>query len=475
MYLHNTYTCTVFPLHYYNRVKGIIEAPEIIPLNDEFISAFGKREKEYDEKIGRGVGDDDKDGEDDDKEEEDSEGKNSSAATATAGSGKGCKIKITNLYFGTTTAGIITAFSQYGAVVDVNLITDAATGRSAGRAYVTYDDAASATMAMEEMDGKRLDGRLLRISVASDKPGGGRKRRRSLDDGAPGDLLAGDAGGSSKGGASDNRYWEKDISTKCFNCGEVGHMSATCPNETKIPPCPLCGNVGVANGTVPPHDSWSCPLKATCFNCGVPGHVNRECPQRKGLPRRMVCGRCFRSGHHRWQCREHASRVSQYEAKCMIPSCHRTGHFCCRKMGWFFGLKGQYCYNCGEKGHHGQQCERPVLDICARDGELAEREIERAGAQSLHEEMQEQRRRSSGRGRKRNRLDSDDRNGGMRGRSQPPPQKAGRYNEGRRRSGGGGGGGGGGEQRGYNQRGYNQGGRRNSGGDGGSRNRGYHR
>ena len=36
-----------------DRTRGLIETPEIIPLNDEFLTQFGKREKEYDEKIGR--------------------------------------------------------------------------------------------------------------------------------------------------------------------------------------------------------------------------------------------------------------------------------------------------------------------------------------------------------------------------------------------------------------------------------------
>ena len=38
-----------------NRPKGPVEPPSIIPLNDEFITAFGKREKSYDESIGRTI------------------------------------------------------------------------------------------------------------------------------------------------------------------------------------------------------------------------------------------------------------------------------------------------------------------------------------------------------------------------------------------------------------------------------------
>ena len=352
-----------------DRPRGIIETPEIIPLNDEFLTAFGKREKELDEAKKKEAGSGGEDGkskkeENLDAKSDDDEDADSTKPTSKAK--KNCKIKITNLAYTTTSRTIISTFTDYGDVVAVHLVPDPNNPyQSLGRGYITYNEADEAQRAMEEMDGKRLDGRLLRIGIAADKPGGGtKKRRRSMDDNGGGDgggggadLLAGDAGargggepGGGGGGAKpSDRYWDKDISTKCFNCGEVGHRSDSCPNPTKVPPCNLCGNVTVADGTAQgPHDSWSCPYKAICFNCGVPGHVARDCPENRGgrgrgapPPRRVVCGRCYRSGHHRWQCRENAQRVSQHEAQCQIPSCGRRGHFSCRKMGWFFGLRGK--------------------------------------------------------------------------------------------------------------------------------------
>ena len=474
-----------------DRPRGVIQTPEIIPMNDEFLTAFGKREKEMDETKKKAGGENN--GSEDGKAKEenlDAESDSMTPTSNTTKAKKNCKIKITNLAYTTTSRTIISTFTTYGDVVAVHLVPDPNNPyQSLGRGYVTYNEADEAQRATEEMDGKRLDGRLLRIGIAADKPGGGtKKRRRSMDDnggngggggGDGADLLAGDAGGRAGGhGAKpSDRYWDKDISTKCFNCGEVGHRSDSCPNPTKVPPCNLCGNVTVADGTAQgPHDSWSCPYKAICFNCGVPGHVARDCPENRGgrgrgapPPRRVVCGRCYRSGHHRWQCTtRNAQRVSQHEAQCQIPSCGRRGHFSCRKMGWFFGLRGTYCFNCGRKGHQGMSCDRPKLDDCARNPELAEDEIDEAGLESLHEEMDERekgRDRSHDRGRdhSRDRSRSTERHGGggggrSRAKSQPPPREAGRYNEGRRRSSGGGGGGrnqqrgyggGGGGRRGY--------------------------
>jgi hypothetical protein len=36
-----------------NRPRGLVQPPAVIPLNDEFLTAFGKREKDNDEKLGR--------------------------------------------------------------------------------------------------------------------------------------------------------------------------------------------------------------------------------------------------------------------------------------------------------------------------------------------------------------------------------------------------------------------------------------
>ncbi|CAK4529609.1 unnamed protein product [Aphanomyces euteiches] len=35
----------------------------------------------------------------------------------------------------------------------------------------------------------------------------------------------------------ESRYFRKDLSTKCFNCGEIGHMSNACVNTTVMRPC----------------------------------------------------------------------------------------------------------------------------------------------------------------------------------------------------------------------------------------------
>lgn len=81
------------------------------------------------------------------------------------------KLYVGNLSFSTTQAEIEQAFSGYGEVDEVRLITDRATGRSRGFAFITFATQHAAESALE-MDGKPLDGRNLIVNIAKEKTGG---------------------------------------------------------------------------------------------------------------------------------------------------------------------------------------------------------------------------------------------------------------------------------------------------------------
>ena len=77
-----------------DRPRGLVEAPEVIPLNDEFLSSFGKREKEFDNATGKKVefDDDDLDNMDGILSENEGEGDDDKGKSGAKKSGKGTKV-----------------------------------------------------------------------------------------------------------------------------------------------------------------------------------------------------------------------------------------------------------------------------------------------------------------------------------------------------------------------------------------------
>ena len=70
------------------------------------------------------------------------------------------------LSFDTTDDGLRTFFEQAGTVESANVITDRDSGRSRGFGFVVMPTEAEATKAIEELNGKMLDGRTLTVNEA---------------------------------------------------------------------------------------------------------------------------------------------------------------------------------------------------------------------------------------------------------------------------------------------------------------------
>lgn len=87
------------------------------------------------------------------------------------------KLYVGNLPFTATQSDVESAFSAYGELDEVRLITDRDTGRSRGFAFVTFSTQQNAESALE-MNGKNLDGRNLTVNIAKEKTDGGRRGRR---------------------------------------------------------------------------------------------------------------------------------------------------------------------------------------------------------------------------------------------------------------------------------------------------------
>ena len=86
------------------------------------------------------------------------------------------KLFVGNLDFKVTENDLRDAFAAYGTVVETNLVTDRATGRPRGFAFVTMNSPEEAQKAIDALNGKDLGGRALSVNVArprEERSGGG--------------------------------------------------------------------------------------------------------------------------------------------------------------------------------------------------------------------------------------------------------------------------------------------------------------
>ncbi|MBL8766779.1 MAG: RNA-binding protein [Planctomycetes bacterium] len=86
------------------------------------------------------------------------------------------KLFVGGLSWSTTDDGLRAAFEKFGQTLEAKVIMDRETGRSRGFGFVTFADGAAADKAMNEMNGKELDGRAIRVNEAEERrgpPGGG--------------------------------------------------------------------------------------------------------------------------------------------------------------------------------------------------------------------------------------------------------------------------------------------------------------
>lgn len=122
------------------------------------------------------------------------------------------KLFVGNLSFNTTSADLESLFSQAGAVVSANVITDKFTGRSRGFGFVEMSSNQDAQTAIERFNGTELQGRALTVNEAKpqERSGGGGGGRSFGGRGGGGGGGGGGgwnkSGGGGGGGGRDRRW-----------------------------------------------------------------------------------------------------------------------------------------------------------------------------------------------------------------------------------------------------------------------------
>ena len=108
----------------------------------------------------------------------------------------GKKLYVGNLAYQVADRDLAELFAQVGAVASASVITDRETGRSRGFGFVEMGSDGDAERAIEEMDGRDLMGRALKVNEARQREGGGGGGRGGFGGGGRG----GYGGGGGRGG-----------------------------------------------------------------------------------------------------------------------------------------------------------------------------------------------------------------------------------------------------------------------------------
>ncbi|CAI5785463.1 zinc finger CCHC-type and RNA-binding motif-containing protein 1 isoform X1 [Podarcis muralis] len=112
-------------------------------------------------------------------------------------------VYVSNLPFSLTNSDLYRIFSKYGKVVKVTIMKDKDTRKSKGVAFILFLDKESAQNCSRTLNNKQLFGRVIKASIA-------------IDNGRAAEFIR------------RRNYYDK---SKCYECGETGHLSYACPKN----------------------------------------------------------------------------------------------------------------------------------------------------------------------------------------------------------------------------------------------------
>jgi cold-inducible RNA-binding protein len=84
---------------------------------------------------------------------------------------------VANLNFRITDDDLRKLFAQFGTVTSAKVITDRETGRSRGFGFVEMESDKEGNEAIKKLDQKEVEGKVLSVSIARERPARGNNRR----------------------------------------------------------------------------------------------------------------------------------------------------------------------------------------------------------------------------------------------------------------------------------------------------------
>ncbi|KAJ9545561.1 hypothetical protein OSB04_025268 [Centaurea solstitialis] len=252
------------------------------------------------------------------------------------------RIYVGNLSWDTTEDELKKLFSDCR-ISSIRLGKDKETGEFRGFAHVDFADSLSVTMALK-LDQKPLFGRPVRIRCAvppkSVNPGSNSEPVVGKNETNVFNAHVGPTGGVT--GVNDDVARKAKRQT-CYECGEKGHLSSSCPNRKAADVAHTRNETDdVAFDTT---DTYSSMVdtnigdgklkRRTCYECGEKGHLSSACPKKQGAAD---------VAHTRNVTNDVAFGTTDTYASTVDAD-----------IG-YGKVQRRTCYECGEKGHLSSMC-----------------------------------------------------------------------------------------------------------------------
>ncbi|KAJ0541879.1 putative transcription factor interactor and regulator CCHC(Zn) family [Helianthus annuus] len=233
-------------------------------------------------------------------------------------------------------------------ISSVRLGKDKETGEFKGFAHVDFADSLSLTMALK-LDQKPLFGRPVRVRCAVPP--------KSANPGAKVDPTI----SKNEGNVNDDVARTAKRQT-CYDCGEKGHLSSSCPNK-KAADVAHTSNItnDVAFDDVEGDNVGDGKLKRrTCYECGEKGHLSSSCPNKKATDVAHTDNGTDDVAFDKYE------EVDNVDGK----------------------LKRRTCYECGEKGHLSSLCpKKQAAEVAYSVKEANDMEVEKADVAVVGKEV----------------------------------------------------------------------------------------
>ncbi|KAD4586069.1 hypothetical protein E3N88_23670 [Mikania micrantha] len=243
-------------------------------------------------------------------------------------------------------------------ISSIRLGKDKETGEFKGFAHVDFADSLSLTMALK-LDQKPLFGRPVRISCAVPP--------KSVKSGSKVDPTISKNEGNVR--VVDDDVARKAKSQTCYDCGEKGHLSSSCPNK-KVPDVTHTSNklhdvafdeaeVNKIGDVVKDNEEVDYNMvnsisdgklrRRTCYECGERGHLSSACPKKHTAD----VANSIKETDEMAVEKADVAVVGNDVSDNMVSSISEGK------------LRRRTCYECGERGHLSSLCPKKQTDDVA--------------------------------------------------------------------------------------------------------------